>query len=199
MFLILYKMGLFVCCCFFFFVFFFGGGGEGGHFKRGENSCCTIMPQVLSVRTELFRACVVVKVMVFSLLGKELRTGLGSTRKKAIMISRHLITHIMNEAQCFCIIPFSLLLASQLCHGCWAIDTFLCNWINQQIETGFVSSFYTHTHSLSLSLWSTTQMLNIQQPCPLLSTVPTKLGPLLFILFLCLFLSLWPFQLYFIP
>ena len=69
------------------------------------------------------------------------------------MISRHLITHIMNEAQCFCIIPFSLLLASQLCHGCWAIDTFLCNWINQQIETGFVSSFYTHTHTLSRYLF----------------------------------------------
>ena len=28
---------------------------------------------------------------------------------------------------------------------------------------------------------------------------PTELCPLLFILFLCLFLSLWPFQLYFIP
>ena len=30
-------------------------------------------------------------------------------------------------------------------------------------------------------------------------TKPTRACPLLFILFLCLFLSLWPFQLYFIP
>ena len=43
----------------------------------------------------------------------------------------------------------------RLCHGCYAVDTFLCNWINQQIRIDLCVLFK-HTHIPSSSSKSRT-------------------------------------------
>ena len=43
----------------------------------------------------------------------------------------------------------------RLCHGCYAVDTFLCNWINQQIRIDLCVLFK-HTHIPSSSSRSRT-------------------------------------------
>ena len=106
------------------------------------------------MRNELFVENAVVMLVGFCVFGQEVffYTGFGSTRKITLVLWSHSILSLLSSKWLKTFLSFHFFVTCQLCHGCYAINTFLCNLlINQQINKSEQDLSVMYAYSTHLS------------------------------------------------